>query len=79
MRCTELTLMTVALAIMAATQWVASAGGSLSVRATTRSACPSIYYIGPANDGSVFRNGHQIDSCLSVTLRLGRHMFLVRS
>ena len=22
---------------------------------------PSIYYIGPANDGSVFRNGHQID------------------
>ena len=38
MRCTELTLMPVALAIMAATQWVASAGGSLSVRATTRSA-----------------------------------------
>ena len=38
MRCTELTLMLVALAIMAATQWVASAGGSLSVRATTRSA-----------------------------------------
>ena len=31
-------LMPVALAIMAATQWVASAGGSLSVRATTRSA-----------------------------------------
>ena len=30
--------MPVALAIMAATQWVASAGGSLSVRATTRSA-----------------------------------------
>ena len=30
--------MLVALAIMAATQWVASAGGSLSVRATTRSA-----------------------------------------
>ena len=38
MRRTELTLMPVALAIMAATQWVASAGGSLSVRATTRSA-----------------------------------------
>ena len=24
-------------------------------------AVPSIYCIGPPNDGSVFRNGHQID------------------
>ena len=32
--------MPVALAIVAATQWVASAGGSLSVRATTRSHDP---------------------------------------
>ena len=38
MRCTELTLMPVAVAIMAAVQWVAAAGGSVKVRATTRSA-----------------------------------------
>src|SRR5665811_2176718 len=38
MRCTELILMPFSFAIMAAVQWVASAGGSLSVRATTRSA-----------------------------------------
>ena len=38
MRCTELTLMPIALAIMAAVQWVVSPGGSASVSATTRSA-----------------------------------------
>ena len=38
MRWTELTLMPAAFAIMAAVQWVVSAGGSVSVSATTRSA-----------------------------------------
>src|SRR6516162_3031805 len=37
MRCTELTLMPSALAIIAAVQWVTSAGGAVRVRATVRS------------------------------------------
>ena len=41
MRWTELTLTPAALAIMAPVQWVASPGGSLSVRATMRSASSS--------------------------------------
>jgi hypothetical protein len=38
MRWTELGLMSMAFAIMAAVQWVASAGGSVWLSATTRSA-----------------------------------------
>jgi hypothetical protein len=37
MRCTELTLMPLTLAMTAAVQWVVSPGGSVSVRAITRS------------------------------------------
>src|SRR5262245_1823726 len=38
MRCTELTLIPIALAMAAPVQWVASAGGPAKVKATTRSA-----------------------------------------
>ena len=33
----------------------------VSVFLGSHAAVPSIYFIGPPNDGSVFRNGHQID------------------
>ncbi len=55
MRRIELTLMPAAFAIMAAVQWVVSAGGSVSVSATTRSATsgPS----GGTRDGRVLSRG----------------------
>jgi hypothetical protein len=45
MRCTELTLMPVDLAMAAAVQWVASPGGSALVKATTRSMTAKAGYL----------------------------------